>query len=78
MVPVEVTHHYDVVVRNWILCHEHVRSVVFREVGNDMVSNAEALLFDVFDQRRQHNVAVCVFLDLLILEEVLFTVFELD
>ena len=66
---VQVTQHNDVVVRDWIFCHKNIGSIRLREVGNDVIANAEALVFDILDQWCQHDVPVLVFLYLLVLEE---------
>lgn len=43
-----------------------------------MIADAKALILDVVDQRRQHDVSIAVLLDLLVLEESGFAVLELD
>ena len=76
---VQVTHHDDVVVRNWIFGHKNVCSISLREVGDYVIADAKALVLDILDQWRQHDVPMIVFLDLLLLEyRLLPCIFEFE
>ena len=66
---VQVTHHDNVVRRDGIFCNEDISTVCLREVGNNMVTDAEALVLNVLDQWRKQDVTMVILLNLLLLED---------